>query len=67
MESFRAVLEYLYTGECTDIPDMHGTLQLANFLCLHHLVALCEERISKHISQMKLDEHTDLYDYVIGK
>ena len=67
LESFRAVLEYLYTGVCTDIPDMHGTLQLANFLCLRHLVAVCEDRIAKRVSQIKLDEHPDLYDYVIGK
>ena len=67
VESFRSVLEYLYTGECRDVTDLHGTLQLANFLCLRHLVMICEDKITKHITEMKETENPDVYNYVICK
>ena len=67
LESFQSILEYLYTGECQEISDLHGTLQLANFLCLRHLVSLCEDRIAKHIVKMKESNDQDVYAFVIGK
>jgi len=45
---------------------LHGTLQLANFLCLRHLVMICEDRIAKYITQMRQEENNDVYEYVIG-
>ena len=51
-DSFIAVLEYLYTGTCEKYNDLHGTLQLANFLCLPRLVALCESEIVNYIKEV---------------
>lgn len=46
------MLEYLYTGTCEKYNDLHGTLQLANFLCLPRLVALCELEIVNYIKEI---------------
>ncbi|XP_057307945.1 rho-related BTB domain-containing protein 1-like isoform X1 [Hydractinia symbiolongicarpus] len=66
LESFLAMLEYLYTGECHHYGDLHGTLQLANFLCLPRLVALCEKEIVNYITEMHENEDREVYSAVLA-
>ena len=66
LESFLAVLEYLYTGDCKYYGDLHGTLQLANFLCLPRLVALCEEEIVKYITELNACDDKEVFAAVLG-
>jgi len=66
LESFLALLEYLYTGSCKYYGDLHGTLQLANFLCLPRLIALCEEEIVKYIKDMYDNGNNQVYSAALA-
>ena len=53
LESFLGVLEYLYMGDLREhTDDVHGSLQLANFLCLPQLVTFCESEIVHRLEEM---------------
>ncbi|XP_071506571.1 rho-related BTB domain-containing protein 1-like [Diadema antillarum] len=60
--TFELFLEYLYTDQChiESLADALALLELANFLCLPHLIALCELSVVHELqSSMETQEVLD--------
>ena len=53
-QSFLAVLEYLYTDQCSTLDKIpvENVLVLADRLCLPHLVQICEDEMHKGLQQI---------------
>ena len=68
LDSFLNMLEYLYTGKCRYLiqSDIHGTLQLANFLCLSRLVAMCELALVEQIESLEKENSNEVYHLVLA-
>ncbi|XP_077992388.1 rho-related BTB domain-containing protein 1-like [Glandiceps talaboti] len=64
---FQVLLEYLYTDECPPIKPAEclHLIELANFLCLPHLLAQAEENIIKEF-QLALEKERDVQEDVIN-
>ncbi|XP_041477615.1 rho-related BTB domain-containing protein 1-like [Lytechinus variegatus] len=65
--TFELFLEYLYTDQChiETNSDALALLELANFLCLPHLVALCEKSVV-HELQSSMETQEVLDEAVVG-
>ena len=60
--SFVAVLEYLYTDNCTSLGKIpaEDVLVLADFFCLTHLVQICEVQIYGELLNMTKKDLLDV-------
>lgn len=65
--TFELFLEYLYTDQChmESNSDALAVLELANFLCLPHLVALCEKSVV-HELQSSMETQDVLDEAVVS-